>query len=671
MTAMRDQGTAFWGWDRDRWVRVLAATDADVRQPVLAVGYLLCGQRDLHLELRGFKACLFARRVFGGGAVGVALRRVQDHLDALGYAAQLRRPSLQHALCRLMLAAGSARLEDVARPELLRDLRAREPNNARRHGLEQLARTLVDMRLLAQAPFAAAPTREEWLARSRAGELGVPDVWLGWVKRWFSTSTLTTRSREDVYFMLIKAGRWLAREHPEHADPGTWTRELAAAWVAAVDQMLVGEFSHAPNTDYLRRRHGGQLSPRTKAAHIWALSRFFADLQEWDWIGRRFDPRLTFRTPRSVLALIGPDPRVISDDVWAKLMWAGLNLGVEDLPIHASTGGDPSYPLELVRAVTMLWLFAGLRVDEIVRLRLGAIRWQHEPDAGDERPAVCLLDVPVHKTGTAFTKPVDRTVGAAIDAWQARRPPQPALHDRKTDQPVQLLFAYRGAPLSPGYVNRTLIPILCRKAGVPREDVRGQITGHRARATIASQLYNAKDPMSLAELQAWLGHRSAQSTQHYARITPTKLTKAYSDAGYFARNVRAIEVLLDRDAIQTGAATTGEPYEFYDLGHGYCSYSFFEQCPHRMACARCDFYLPKPSSKAQLLEASTSLQRMLVEIPLNEHERAAVEGDQAAIERLVDRLAQVPTPAGPTPLALTEHTPTTRPESPGVRPPSA
>ena len=37
-----------------------------------------------------------------------------------------------------------------------------------------------------------------------------------------------------------------------------------------------------------------------------------------------------------------------------------------------------------------------------------------------------------------------------------------------------------------------------------------------------------------------------------------------------------------------------------------------------MACARCDFYTPKDSSKAQLLEASDNLQRMLASIPLTD-----------------------------------------------------
>ena len=158
--------------------------------------------------------------------------------------------------------------------------------------------------------------------------------------------------------------------------------------------------------------------------------------------------------------------------------------------------------------------------------------------------------------------------------------------------------------------------------------------------------------MTLFQLQAWLGHRYASSTQSYALITPTTLARAYTDAGYFARNLRTIEVLIDRDAVASGAAAAGTPWQFYDLGHGLCTYSFFEQCPHRMACARCDFYVPKGSSRAQLLEAKSNLQRMLVAIPLTEDERAAVEDGQAAVDRLLGRLANVPTPAGPTPRAL-------------------
>jgi hypothetical protein len=106
--------------------------------------------------------------------------------------------------------------------------------------------------------------------------------------------------------------------------------------------------------------------------------------------------------------------------------------------------------------------------------------------------------------------------------------------------------------ISLGYLDGSIIPMLCRKAGIPIDDVRGRITSHRARSTIASQLFNAKEPMTLFELQEWLGHSSPEATQHYVKITPTKLAKSYVDAGYFARNVRAIEVLIYQESVRKG-----------------------------------------------------------------------------------------------------------------------
>ncbi|GAA0904668.1 hypothetical protein [Virgisporangium aurantiacum] len=40
--------------------------------------------------------------------------------------------------------------------------------------------------------------------------------------------------------------------------------------------------------------------------------------------------------------------------------------------------------------------------------------------------------MPTHKTGTAFTKPVDPVLGQAVDAWQAIRPAQPPFTDRES-----------------------------------------------------------------------------------------------------------------------------------------------------------------------------------------------------------------------------------------------
>jgi hypothetical protein len=45
---------------------------------------------------------------------------------------------------------------------------------------------------------------------------------------------------------------------------------------------------------------------------------------------------------------------------------------------------------------------------------------------------------------------------------------------------------------------------------------------------------------------------------------------------------------------------------------------------------------------------------MLAQIPLTDDERAAVEDGSAPVERLLDRLADTPTPAGRTPRELAQ-----------------
>ncbi len=76
--------------------------------------------------------------------------------------------------------------------------------------------------------------------------------------------------------------------------------------------------------------------------------------------------------------------------------------------------------------------------------------------------------------------------------------------------------------------------------------------------------------------------------------------RSCDDAGYFARDVRTIEVLVDRDAVASGAAAAGEgePWQYYSP---------------------------------------------------TEDERAAVDDGHAALDALLDRLVDIATPAGPTP----------------------
>ena len=168
----------------------------------------------------------------------------------------------------MMLLAGSPLLEDlVGRPDLLVALRCASRTTRVAMASSSSRRTMVEMELLDDLPFTAAPSREEWLARSQAGEHDVPGDWLDWARRWFRTSTLAPLEPHGTYFALIKCGRWLhASIRSEHPTRRSWTRELSAAWVAAVDELMVGEFSKAPNTDYMRARHGGELRPRSKAS---------------------------------------------------------------------------------------------------------------------------------------------------------------------------------------------------------------------------------------------------------------------------------------------------------------------------------------------------------------------------------------------------------------------
>jgi hypothetical protein len=247
---------------------------------------------------------------------------------------------------------------------------------------------------------------------------GVPPEWAQLCRRWFDTSTGSDRNRRKNYYFLLNIGRWLTHEHPEINSPADWTRELAAEAVAVTCQWHAGDWCTSAPVHIKNRGHA--LKPSTYAGRISALRVFFRDLQEWELIPRRFDPVRSFVTPKSVLAKIGSNPRVIADDVWAKLVWAGLNLTAEDLPKRGPFQRKPlesSYPVELCKALAVTWLFAGLRNNEISRLRLGCIRWRKEDvsvPGGSETlagGAVCMLDVPVNKTSTAFTKPVDPIVG--------------------------------------------------------------------------------------------------------------------------------------------------------------------------------------------------------------------------------------------------------------------
>ncbi len=657
--------TTFWNWEKEDWAEIVDCSSDNFRKKykvsssiqlnLIIIIYLLFGY-DFHRTNNCQRpSYLIATKVFGEKLVKQGCQQITKGYLSLGYTKRSQETKLRTAISDLFLANQSPYIEDLT-IDILKDLRENQntPSYLKAEFVS-ISFVLLNMGIISEPlNFASQKGRRFGVKDAKQN---VSSEWLKWCQRWHDTSTLSFRTRERTYYDALKVGRWLADKHPEIKSPEQWTRQLAIKFVADVDKMKIGDY--VENINRACNKEGKPLTPVTKSGFLSGVRRFFKDCQEWEWIPRKFSPERALATPRSITALIKPNPRVIADDIWAKLLWAGLNLTEKDLP---GTGfSDYPYPLILVQAVTITWLFAGLRNNEIVRLRVGCIRWQKNdiviPGFNQVVPkdAVCYLEIPVNKTSPGYVKPVDKALGEAILNWEKKRPIQQPLIDKKDGSLVNFLFMYRGKKIGQGLINDSIIPILCKKAGIPTKDAKGNITSHRARSTIATQLSTSKDPMTLFELKEWLGHADIGSTINYAKVTPTKLAKSYQDAEYFKRNLRTVEVLIDQEAITTGAATNGEPWKYYDLGHGLCTYDFFSQCKHRMACAGCGFYIPKGSSKAQIIEAKGNLERMLQEIPLTEDEQFAVEEGIEALTKLKAKLADVPTPSGQTPRQLEEE----------------
>lgn len=159
-------------------------------------------------------------------------------------------------------------------------------------------------RAVAHLAFCEPPAPRAGRRPDRAS--GGPAEWARWVDRWHATSTLTPGVRGSVRATLLKAGRWLEAGRPEAADPAAWTRQTCVAWIAAVNQMSVGDY--AQRTAGLGDRIGKPLQASAKAAQLSAVRTFFRDCQEWEWLPRRFDPQRALGTPRSIRGPARPEP---------------------------------------------------------------------------------------------------------------------------------------------------------------------------------------------------------------------------------------------------------------------------------------------------------------------------------------------------------------------------
>ena len=487
--AVQQTGTPYWEWTDAAWASAIDS-DPPASLRTASLAYVLCGFSDLQrLDARVWPANL-AKAAFGR-AFDRSLARVLDTLVGLGYTSSSLRGRASPTLAAVVLETRSAHLEEIDEACLWR---VYERYGVERKHVCQLSQALCALGVLQD------PIRMRTYTLYDAKDSGrVPPEWAALCQRWRATSTLAPQTRETTYSFALRVGVWLAAIHPGIRQPGDWTVDTCVDFLAAVRDLAVGEWS-------LGEPDGGgrPMRPNSKRALLYAVRRFFRDVEGWGWERLRFNPAYHLATPKSILQLAGPNPRDVDEAVWIRLVWASLHLGPGDLI------SQTWYPIEMLRAMAVVWTHAGLRQNEIQRLRVGCAQPQTEPLVDDESGqavppgTLCYLRVPASLKSGGQVKPVQAAVLEAVRAWEAVRPEQPLVTDPKTGERVRYLFQYRGRRTGGSLLGRTVIPMLCHKAGVPEEDSRGRITSHRARASAATMLINAVDGLSLPQLMEWL-----------------------------------------------------------------------------------------------------------------------------------------------------------------------
>jgi hypothetical protein len=209
--------------------------------------------------------------VFGTAVVNQAVDQVTSVLHSWGQRSPQVTLRTKSLVCHALLLNRSPSLADLSE-DALQGLRA---NISIPYSLRQNVHSLH--RALAALGHVSAPRPPARLAPAPAE--GVDPVWADWVQRWHDTSTLPASGRKGRRNQMLRMGRWLAAEHPEVQQPGQWTRELCAAWVAAVDRLRIGDYTQ--NDDSLQHRIGEPLMPRTKSGLLAGARQVFRDCQEW------------------------------------------------------------------------------------------------------------------------------------------------------------------------------------------------------------------------------------------------------------------------------------------------------------------------------------------------------------------------------------------------------
>lgn len=540
---MHVRQTAMWAWDKATWVEIVGyntqhfqdrhhAFLADwlnvtinLRPCIMNCAYLF-GEIDIHLLVTDCDIVGSAKRIFGKQQVWIAEGVLEEAFKEKTQWSYLNIAGLSSCLCLALLRNRNPQVEKLTLP-VLEQVYANPVGFA---GLQpacvQLYHILRRLRIVTEAAFGFAPLE------LRVRKDGLPEPLGKLLDRWLAKYQGRKSAQPHMRSLLAKMLRYVVATYPNRIMPSQWTANMARRIASAISKMRTNEWTITPPNQLPATGPGKEYAASTKAYLFSLIRSFLNDGQDYNFFTLTFEPDSAFRTPRNILNAVKPYPKALSDANWEKLEQAGMSLTQEDLLSLREqadvSAHEASYPLTLVRAIALVWLFGGLRTDEIVRLPLGCIRPLPSPteEEQDLWQHVCLLHVPVNKSCGEFDKPVEYYPAEAIQAWEAERPAGPQRVDETTGELVDFLFEWEGRGLIKTYLNRVLIPLLCRKAQLDMVDEKGPIRSHRARVTLATRYYKAG--LGLEELRLWLGHLSILNLRYYLDVDDDWLNQSAS-----------------------------------------------------------------------------------------------------------------------------------------------
>ncbi|HYU72976.1 MAG TPA: tyrosine-type recombinase/integrase [Ktedonobacteraceae bacterium] len=617
--AMVRTGKAFWAWPKETWVEVVQTAPREVQAQgvrlwMTLLAYLFCDFLYVGASTAyGFMADI----IFGKERVNTEVDKLYAPLVAIGYDKERGEYHRFRWVCSFALLANRHPESSALSASVLvnvYDLLADVASLGRIRGRRTLIRlqmSLCELEILDE-PAILVSTKETAshpLALVKNDE-SVDPLWLAWIRAFYEqTPRYSDGMLRHTHYHMLTAGRWLKKIHPEVREPWQWDEALAAEYVTYTCQALRGDQALPSNMRYMHFQDSPQqLKPGGIRARLNATRAFFSMLQrqvytvqgqQYPRLQLTWQPHEVFKLPDDVRAALQPNPRDIAEDAWFELIWAACTLKKE----HLQAARISIYPLAYYRAASLIWVTAARRSDEIRRLQVGCVRREWVPEMRDEQgnqiepeAELAYIRIPTNKMRGDFYVPVPLYVADAIEVWESVRPPnQRTLIDRKARKPTQYLFQYRNELMGQHFLNVSVIPLLCKLAGVNQTDVVGRITSHRARATTAAWMH--KMGMAPADIGKLLGHTDPlRSLPWYLREDKHRLGRAYRKANPLERYVAAI--------LDTNAHARQEPCVFYYLSDGpdgrprMCGNPHFSRCIHQLMCIECEAFIDHEQAEA-------------------------------------------------------------------------